>query len=48
MLKYFNSLQAWKIDKIEAGTPPAESSAGQDMSEPPEWVQNEADDDLPF
>lgn len=48
-VKYFNSLQAWKIDRVSGAEGDSSSQdTSQDMPEPPEWVQSEADDDLPF
>ncbi|MDH5603525.1 MAG: DUF3127 domain-containing protein [Cyclobacteriaceae bacterium] len=44
-VKYFNSLQAWKIDKS------VESDMNQDIPYPeipPEAIESQTDDDLPF
>jgi len=44
-VKYFNSLQAWKIDKS------VDAEMNQDIPYPeipPENIESEADDDLPF
>jgi len=56
-VKYFNSLQAWRLEKVhnveqsgsqDQGAPPA----GSDDGNPPEWLTNNpapsVDDDLPF
>ena len=45
--KYFNTLQAWKIDKKSASAP---ASAGAELStEEPEWLADKDDDnELPF
>lgn len=46
-VKYFNTLQAWKIDKKSASTP-AGSNATPSMEEP-EWLADKDDDnELPF
>jgi len=58
-VKYFNSLQAWKIERIhdvESGSSQSQagnsSNGGNDDLNPPEWLNNSpapsADDDLPF
>jgi len=46
--KYFNSLQAWRLDKKSAA--PASENASQPPSEEPEWLadKGEADNELPF
>ena len=49
--KYFNTLQAWKIDQATAGgstspTPPA--SAAPANLEEPSWLSEGEEDDLPF
>ncbi|MEL7145536.1 MAG: DUF3127 domain-containing protein [Bacteroidota bacterium] len=54
-VKYFNSVQAWRLEKVNdmaappAGTP--DSAPSNDMN-PPEWLTNNpapsVDDDLPF
>lgn len=47
-VKYFTSLQAWRVDKKSATAPPA----GEDAPPPPsqEWMKEDfsKDDDLPF
>ena len=49
--KYFNSLQAWRIDKVQAQAEPSfhNSPSGEEPSEP-EWLENggEVEDELPF
>lgn len=52
VVKYFNSLQAWKIDRVSAAAPqgapaPASDDKGMDQMEEPGWI-SEGDDDLPF
>ncbi len=44
-VKYFNSLQAWRLEKEDANIPPAP----QDMEEP-EWINTDSsgEEDLPF
>ncbi|MCA6075413.1 DUF3127 domain-containing protein [Fulvivirga sedimenti] len=46
-VKYFNSLQAWRLEKDVEGMPPA---PGMDNMEEPEWINNESngEEDLPF
>ena len=46
-VKYFNSLQAWRLEKDVEGMPPA---SGMDNMEEPEWINNESngEEDLPF
>ena len=50
VVKYLNSLQAWKIDRVsstpQAGAPTADDN-GMDQMEEPGWI-SEGDDDLPF
>lgn len=54
-VKYFNSLQAWRIEKVHdmegQGASDVQQSGGGD-SNPPEWLTNSpapsVDDDLPF
>ena len=46
-VKYFNSLQAWKVDRTVSNEP----EINQDIpypEVPPERIESEADDDLPF
>ena len=46
-VKYFNSLQAWKIDSVQAeSTKPEEG--GLESQKEPEWLASDDDDDLPF
>ena len=52
-VKYFNSLQAWKLDRVnDMSQNSAPESAPQDDMNPPEWLTNNpapsVDDDLPF
>jgi len=50
VVKYFNSLQAWKIDRVSASqgaAPAAADDNGMDQMEEPGWI-SEGDDDLPF
>lgn len=50
VVKYFNSLQAWKIDRVSAAAPQGDAPAadnGMDQMEEPGWI-SEGDDDLPF
>ena len=45
--KYFNTLQAWKIDKKSAAAPAA--SGAEPSIEEPEWLADKDDDnELPF
>lgn len=46
-VKYFNSLQAWKIDSVQPENTQPEESRLESQKEP-EWLTNEDDDDLPF
>lgn len=47
-VKYFNSLQAWRIDPVSAATPDQSGDPGVD--EEPAWLNagEGEDDDLPF
>lgn len=50
VVKYFNSLQAWKIDRVGAAqgaAPAAADDNGMEQMEEPGWI-SEGDDDLPF
>ncbi|MEL7002129.1 MAG: DUF3127 domain-containing protein [Bacteroidota bacterium] len=49
VVKYFNSLQAWKVDRVGSaqGAPPPSDDNGMDQMEEPGWI-SEGDDDLPF
>lgn len=47
-VKYFNSLQAWKLEK-DAAQPSGPSPApGTEHMEEPGWIADNEDDDLPF
>lgn len=47
-VKYFNSLQAWKLEKDGgAGSPPPMDSSGIGSMEEPGWL-SEDENDLPF
>lgn len=50
-VKYFNSLQAWKIEGAgnnHQAPPPPSSENGMDQIEEPGWTTNGDEDDLPF
>lgn len=50
-VKYFNSLQAWKIERandIAQQSPPAADHSGLENQKEPEWLQANDDEDLPF
>ena len=54
-IKYFNSLQAWKVLSLEestTSTPENKTSetkaAESNTQEKPGWLENESTDDLPF
>ncbi|UII29961.1 DUF3127 domain-containing protein [Fulvivirga ulvae] len=49
-VKYFNSLQAWKIEGASSGgqTPPPAADSGMDQMEEPGWITDGNEDDLPF
>ena len=53
-VKYFNSLQAWKLDRVNdmAQNPAPNAAPAAGDEEPPEWLTNNpapsVDDDLPF
>lgn len=52
-VKYFNSLQAWRITPEQAAAPAAPASGGGTPPPPsagdePEWLASGDDDDLPF
>ena len=52
-VKYFNSLQAWKLvaknNSAEPPSPkPAQRSSEPSTQEKPGWLENEISDDLPF
>ena len=50
-VKYFNSLQAWRLEAAsgspEAGQPPAEIGSMEGLEEPG-WITDNEEDDLPF
>ncbi|MGB3468788.1 MAG: DUF3127 domain-containing protein [Cyclobacteriaceae bacterium] len=54
-VKYFNSLQAWRLEKVhdvESQGAPNQSAGGGNEGNTPEWLTNSpapsVDDDLPF
>lgn len=51
-VKYFNSLQAWRVERVNDIAQPESSSSDTGDMNPPEWLSNapgpQADDDLPF
>ena len=52
-VKYFNSLQAWKLvaenPSVEAPSPkPIQQNPETSTQEKPGWLENEISDDLPF
>ena len=51
-VKYFNTLDAWRIEKVAAGMPQGGPSAmdlgAATPAQPAASTSNEADDDLPF
>jgi len=51
--KYFNSLQAWRIDKVQSQPEPSfhdNKSTTEDEPSEPDWLKNggEVEDELPF
>ena len=50
VVKYFNTLDAWRIEKAGAATTVAPTSAPMEQipQEQPGWLENETSDDLPF
>lgn len=48
-VKYFNSLQAWRLEEEGAGAAP-QAGGGMDQIQEPEWLNNAQEDeqDLPF
>lgn len=46
-IRYFNSLEAWKLEKAGSNTPPQTTAAPQE-SVPETFSNKTADDDLPF
>ncbi len=51
-VKYFNSLQAWRLEKVHDVEASGNAPAGDSNENPPEWLTNSpapsVDDDLPF
>ena len=52
-VKYFNTLQAWKLVSEQSSvttspTTPARTTSAPDPNEKPGWLENESPDDLPF
>jgi len=51
-VKYFNTIDAWRMEKIGAGNSQQHSqqhnSASSENTAPPVFTSNSADDDLPF
>ena len=52
-VKYFNSLQAWKLGSEQSAvttspTTPAQTTSAPVPVEKPGWLKNESPDDLPF
>ncbi|MCR9251032.1 MAG: DUF3127 domain-containing protein [bacterium] len=51
-VKYFNSLQAWRVERVNDIAQPESSAPDAGDMNPPEWLSNapgpQADDDLPF
>ncbi len=51
-VKYFNSLQAWRVERANDIEQPAAGAPDAADANPPEWLTNapgpQADDDLPF
>ena len=51
-VKYFNTIDAWRIEKIGSGQSNQQSqqhnSASSENTTPPVFTSNSADDDLPF
>jgi Domain of unknown function (DUF3127) len=45
-VKYFNTLQAWRVDKQSATAPAVNNSAPP--AEEPEWLADKDDNELPF
>ena len=53
VVKYFNTLQAWKIFAEQSSANPSspkppQTESGQIPQEQPGWLENETSDDLPF
>ena len=52
-VKYFNTLQAWKLVSEQSSvttspTTPAKTTSAPVPNEKPGWLENESPDDLPF
>ncbi len=51
-VKYFNTIDAWRIEKLGSGNSQQQSqqhnSASSENTAPPVFTSNSADDDLPF
>ena len=53
-VKYFNSLQAWRLEAVTSAAnadmppPPATADTGMDTMEEPGWIADNQEDDLPF
>ena len=50
-VKYFNTIDAWRIEKLGSGNSQQHSqhnSASSENTAPPVFTSNSADDDLPF
>ncbi len=46
--KYFNSIQGWRIENLQAGAPSGNSAPPADQFEPAQDLNDEDYDDLPF
>ncbi|SDR95538.1 protein of unknown function [Gillisia sp. Hel1_33_143] len=46
--KYFNSIQGWRIENLQAGAPAGNSAPPADQFEPAQDLNDEDYDDLPF
>lgn len=46
--KYFNSIQGWKIEKLQASAPVSESAVDNYMNKNNNSNEEESDEDLPF
>jgi hypothetical protein len=46
--KYFNTIDAWRIEKVGQGQTQQRSSGNMESSAPPVFSATSADDDLPF
>ena len=47
-VKYFNTLQAWKIESAQNGGGAPPQDQGQEHMEEPGWITDNEEDDLPF